>query len=156
MAWKRSANSTQPKGPVITAHKRPDNDTHQSQWKIISPPYHNNTPTTKNKLITIITQSPGKDKSWSHSCKCSTIQQTAPEHGQSSDSCPLKMPATETGEMLGRKTLRRRPNSPENPQQPSDPGHESLREYISLIVYTVNFRDASKYSTNGNCRNKET
>ena len=37
-AFKRSTNSTQPQGPVITAHKIPDNDTHQSQWQIISPP----------------------------------------------------------------------------------------------------------------------
>ena len=30
-ACKRSTNSTQPPGLVITAHKRPANDTHQSQ-----------------------------------------------------------------------------------------------------------------------------
>ena len=43
----RSTNSTQPQGPGIIAHKRSTNNTHQSQWQIISPPYHNNTPTTK-------------------------------------------------------------------------------------------------------------
>ena len=32
--------------------------------------------------------------------------------------CPLKMPATETGEMLGKTTFRTRPRSPKNPQQP--------------------------------------
>ena len=73
-------NSTQPQGPVITAHKRLANNTHQSQWQIISPPHHNNTSITKSTLITIITQSPEKDKSWSHNHKYSTIQQTAPEH----------------------------------------------------------------------------
>ena len=57
-----SPNSTQPQRPVITAHKIPANDTHQSQWQIISPPYHNNTLTTKNMLITIITQDSEKDK----------------------------------------------------------------------------------------------
>ena len=30
-AYKRSTNSTQPQGLVITTHKRPANDTHQSQ-----------------------------------------------------------------------------------------------------------------------------
>ena len=44
---KRSTNSTQPQGQGVTTHKRPANDTHQSQWQIISPPYRNNTPTTK-------------------------------------------------------------------------------------------------------------
>ena len=43
---------------------------------------------------------------------------------------PLKMPATEIEKTLGRKTLRTRPNSPENPQQPLDLGHESLRENL--------------------------
>ena len=37
---------------------------------------------------------------------------------QSSNSCPLKMLTTEIGKMLGRKNLRTRPNSLENPQQP--------------------------------------
>ena len=45
-----------------------------------------------------------------------------------SNCCPLKMPATETGETLGRETSRTWPNRLENPQQSSDPGHESLRE----------------------------
>ena len=39
---------------------------------------------------------------------------------QSSDSCPLKMLATETGETLGRTTFRTRPKSPKNPPQPKD------------------------------------
>ena len=60
----------------------------------------------KNMLIT---QSPEKDKSCSHSYKYSTIQQTATEHGQSSYSSPLKMLATETGETSGRTTFRTRP-----------------------------------------------
>ena len=34
--------------------------------------------------------------------------------------CPLKMLATETGEMLGRTTFRTRPKNPKNPQQPSE------------------------------------
>ena len=46
-ACKRTTNSTQPQGPRIIAQKRPAKDTHQSQWQIISPPYHNNTSTTK-------------------------------------------------------------------------------------------------------------
>ena len=37
---------------------------------------------------------------------------------QSYDSFSLKMPATETGEALGRKTFRTRPNSLKNLQQP--------------------------------------
>ena len=68
------------------------------------PPYHNNTPTTKSTLITIITQSPEKDKKLNSQLQilnyltyCTRIQ--------SSNSCSLKMPATETGEMLGRKTF---------------------------------------------------
>ena len=36
---------------------------------------------------------------------------------QSSNSCPLKVLATETGKTLGRKTFRTRPNSPKNLQQ---------------------------------------
>ena len=40
------------------------------------------------------------------------------------------MPATETGEMSGRTTFRTRPKSLKNPQQPLDPGRESLHEYI--------------------------
>ena len=43
---------------------------------------------------------------------------------------PLKMPATETGETSGRTTFRTRPKSPKDPEQPLDPGRESLREYI--------------------------
>ena len=43
--------------------------------------------------------------------------------------CPLKMPATETGEMLERTTFRTQPKSLKNPQQPLDPGRESLHEY---------------------------
>ena len=42
--------------------------------------------------------------------------------------CHLKMLATETGETLGRTTFRTQPKSPKNPQQPLDPGCESLRE----------------------------
>ena len=34
--------------------------------------------------------------------------------------CPLKMPATETGETLGKTTVRTQPRSPKNPQQPED------------------------------------
>ena len=83
------------------------------------PPYHNNIPITKNTLITIITQSPEKDKSWSYSYKCSTIPQTSPEHRQSSDSCPLKMLTTETGETLGRRNSRTWPNSLKNLEQPN-------------------------------------
>ena len=49
---------------------------------------------------------------------------------QSTECCPLEMPATETGEMLGRTTFRTWPKSPKNPQQLLDPGRESLREYI--------------------------
>ncbi|XP_072845561.2 calmodulin-lysine N-methyltransferase isoform X3 [Pogona vitticeps] len=45
---KRSTNSTQPQGQGITAHKRPVNETHQPQGKIISHPYQNNTSTTKH------------------------------------------------------------------------------------------------------------
>ena len=41
-------------------------------------------------------------------------------------SCPLKMPATETGEMLGRTTFRTWPKSPKNPQQPLEPDRERL------------------------------
>ena len=37
---------------------------------------------------------------------------------QSTGCCPLKMPATETGEMLGRTTFRTWPKSPKNPEQP--------------------------------------
>ena len=48
---------------------------------------------------------------------------------QSTECCPLKIPATETGETSGRTTFRTRPKSPKSPQQPLDPGHESLREY---------------------------
>ena len=40
------------------------------------------------------------------------------------------MPATETGKMLGRTAFRTQPKSLKNPQQPLDPGCESLREYI--------------------------
>ena len=122
-------DSTQPQGPVITAHKRLANNTHQSQWQIISPHYYKNTPTTNN---TQLPQSPNllkRTKSWSHSYKYSTIPQTAPEHRQSSDSCLLKMPATETGEKLGRKTSRTQSDSPNNLQQPLNPDCESLQEY---------------------------
>ena len=59
------------------------------------------------------------------------------EHRQHSDSCPLKMPATEAGETLGRTTFRTRPKSKKNPQQPSDPSHESLRENY-LFLYRCN------------------
>ena len=54
-----------------------------------------------------------------------------------SDFCPLKMPAIGTGETLGRKTLRTWPNSLENPQQPSDPSRESLREYNANCAHSV-------------------
>ena len=40
--------------------------------------------------------------------------------------CPLKMPATETGETLGRRTFRTRPKSPKNPQQPNQQTLESF------------------------------
>ena len=93
-----------------------DNLSHLSQQYI-----HN-----KKMLITL---SPEKDKSCYHSYKYSTIQQTGTEHGQSCYSSPLKMPATETGETSGRSTFRTRPKSPKNPQQPSDPGCESIQEY---------------------------
>ena len=53
---------------------------------------------------------------------------------QSTECCPLKMPATETGETLGRTTFRTWPKSPKNPQQPLDPGCESLREYKNLYL----------------------
>ena len=79
-ACKRSTNSTQPQGPVITVHKRPANNTHQSQWRIISLPYHNNTPTTTKNTDHHITQCPEKDKSWSHSYKYSSPKETGPEH----------------------------------------------------------------------------
>ena len=46
----------------------------------------------------------------------STIRQTATEHRQCSDSCPLKILATETGETLGRTTFRTEPKNPKNPQ----------------------------------------
>ena len=42
---------------------------------------------------------------------------------------PLKMPATETGKTSGRTTFRTRPKSLKNPQQPLDPGRESLHKY---------------------------
>ena len=51
--------------------------------------------------------------------------------------CPLKMPATETGETLGRTTFRTQPKSLKNPQQPSDPGRESLREYNPLFYLYI-------------------
>ena len=37
---------------------------------------------------------------------------------QSTGCCPLKMPATETGETSGRTTFRTQPKSPKNPEQP--------------------------------------
>ena len=49
------------------------------------------------------------------------------------------MPATETGEMLGRKTFRTRPNSLKNVQQPLDPSRESLRE-----IYKISTQDVGK------------
>ena len=51
---------------------------------------------------------------------------------QSTECCPLKMPATETVETSGRTTFRTQPKSPKNPPQPLDPVRESLREYIPI------------------------
>ena len=56
------------------------------------------------------------------------------EHGQSSYSSTPKMPATETGETLGRITFRTWPKSPKNTQL-LDPGRESLREYIKWYFF---------------------
>ena len=41
---------------------------------------------------------------------------------------PNVSPVSVTDKTLGRQTVRTRPNSLENLQQPSDPGRESLRE----------------------------
>ena len=96
----------------------------------------------KNTLITIITLSPEKDKSCSHSYKYSTMQQTAAEHGQSSYSCSSEDAGQkETGETSGRTTFRTWPKNPKKPQQPLDPGRESLRKYIkSSICWTWTFQ----------------
>ena len=44
---------------------------------------------------------------------------------QSTECGPLKIPATETGEILGRTTFRTRPKSPKNPQQ------RPLKHYVT-------------------------
>ena len=44
-------------------------------------------------------------------------------HCSLSNSCPLKMPATETGETLGRKIFRTRPDSPKKLQYLSVPSN---------------------------------
>ena len=51
--------------------------------------------------------------------------------GEGTECCFLKMPATETGETLGRTTFRTRPRSPKNPQ--------SL--YLSLNLNSVSPRE---------------
>ena len=65
-------------------------------------------------------------KSWIHNHKYSAIPQTAPEHRQSSDSCLLKMLATETGKTLGLKTSRTWPDSVKN-----------LHQWMRTVSYMV-------------------
>ena len=66
------------------------------------------------------------------------------------------MPATETGETLGRKTLRTQPNSPENLQQPLDSDHESLHEEYIILTLLMRFKKLlrrRKSYENASCRN---
>ena len=46
------------------------------------------------------------------------------------------MPATETGETLGRSTFRTRPRSPKNPQQPSE--EHCFEVTLQSIISTIN------------------